>query len=144
MFPTYPSECDSRFAKQSSGPILCASRERLEDAIRLTPERLRQLAGGLCYARPQDPQVFDSIATCITRNPDPALGVALRLHELPAVEKAQRLLTTLSQLREPNRPAVQVWAEVLWETLLEIPPPNRSLLREPCAAATEHLLGLQR
>jgi hypothetical protein len=119
------------------------ARERLEGSVRLTPERLRQLAGGLCYARPRDPQVFDSIVACIARNPDPALGIALRLHELPAIDKAKRLLTTLSVLRVSDRPAVQVWAEVLWETLLEIPHPIRGLLHEPCVAATEHLLGLQ-
>jgi TIR domain len=117
-------------------------RERLDGTVRLAPDRLRTLIGGMCQALPYNADVFEAIVDCVAWNPDPALGIAMRLHKLAALDKANRLLSRLLALRKTERAAVQIWTDVLWETLLEVPAAVRAVLRPDCALTTRHLLDL--
>jgi len=115
------------------------ARRRLDGSVRLPVDRLRRLVGGLVRAAPADGRVFDLVCDCVGWNPDPALGVALRLLELPGADKVERLVARLLGADVP-RPSVRVWTDVLWATMLELPGAVRTKLRTECGDVTRHLL----
>jgi len=116
------------------------ARGRLDGSVRLPQDRLRRLVTGLLRAEPASARVFELIADCVGWNPDPALGVALRLHELDRVAKVEHLLGRLLRVEDAQRPSVQVWTDVLWATMLELPTLVRGGYRAGCAELTRHLL----
>jgi hypothetical protein len=115
------------------------ARRRLDGSIRLPLDQMRRLVGGLVRASPADARLFDLVCDGVRWNPDPALGVALRLIELPGADKVRGIIERLLGV-DAARPSVRVWADVLWATMLELSGSERARLRTECGVVTRHLL----
>ncbi|GAA4410435.1 NACHT domain-containing protein [Actinokineospora soli] len=118
--------------------------DALAGGVPMATPNLKRLAWALCHARPTDPRVFGALAACARRLADPRVGDLLGEHGLPVRQKVEQILTRLSELREADRIAVEIWSSALRVELLNLPPLVRNTLRDRCANVTRHVLGLRR
>ncbi|MFJ7305279.1 hypothetical protein [Streptomyces sp. NPDC099088] len=100
------------------------------------------LAIGLLFARQGDPDVYAAVVDYAGRRPQLLLEAGLRMGRRNHLDRIETLLGALTALKGANRPAVQIWTDVLRGLLLDIPAAARSELRTRCAAMTEHVLAL--
>ncbi|MFF7259200.1 NACHT domain-containing protein [Streptomyces sp. NPDC008159] len=100
------------------------------------------LAIGLLFARQSDPDVYAAVVDYAGRRPQLLLEAGLRMGRRNHLDRIETLLGALTALKGANRPAVQIWTDVLRGLLLDIPAAARSELRTRCAAMTEHVLAL--
>ena len=116
--------------------------ERLHHANEFPAERIVRLATGLCLAAPRDLKVFEAIVAAAAVQPHPTLTTALHVNDLPPIDKITYLVQKLKVLPQLNRAAIRIWSDVLYNSLLEVPSAERTALRQPCSAATQHILTL--
>ncbi|MFJ8061422.1 NACHT domain-containing protein [Streptomyces sp. NPDC096142] len=100
------------------------------------------LAVGLLFARQGDPEVYAAVVDYAGRRPQLLLEAALRMGRLNRLDRIETLVSSLTALKKADRPAVQIWTDVLRGLLLDTPASERSELRAACATMTEHVLAL--
>ncbi|MFE0729817.1 hypothetical protein ACFW2X_16480 [Streptomyces antibioticus] len=115
---------------------------RLRDPSLDDEAELSCLAIGLLFAHHDDPRVYAAVVDYAGRRPQLLLEAGLRMSRRNQLAQIETLLGALTALKSANRPAVQIWTDVLRGLLLEIPATARSELRTRCAAMTEHVLAL--
>ena len=110
----------------------------------LNRESTVNLAVGLSYARPTDPDVFDALVAATVRHPVLLLESTILSFRMSAHERVLALAQAIDSLEEPNRTAVQVCSAAIRRLLDAIPDDDRRALRPVCQAVTAHALQLSR
>lgn len=100
------------------------------------------LALGICFAAPDDPEVFEALVNLVGRTQNIMVEAAMRMHAQPAKARIEALARAMLALTEPDPRATQTWAYTMRSLLAVVPETRRPRLRTICARATEHVLAL--